>query len=65
MVPALVTVFRNHTPALALNADVRRTLHELRLDGWRLGLGWVVCILLTIIGLLTAAILPLLPLLVA
>lgn len=37
LVPALVRLFRAHTPALALDADVRSTLSVLKSRGWRLG----------------------------
>ena len=35
-VAALVTVFRKHRPSIALAADTRRVLVQLRDDGWRL-----------------------------
>ena len=37
LVPALVTIFRAHEPALTLRVSVRRMLEKLRADGWRLG----------------------------
>jgi HAD superfamily hydrolase (TIGR01509 family) len=36
LVPALVSLFRGHTPALSLDPPVRCTLERLRRDGWRL-----------------------------
>src|SRR5262245_7449953 len=36
LVPALVAVYRGHTPAIALDSAVRCTLERLRRDGWRL-----------------------------
>jgi putative hydrolase of the HAD superfamily len=36
LVPALVAVYRGHTPAIALEPAVRCTLERLRRDGWRL-----------------------------
>ena len=36
LVPALVSVYRGHTPSIALAPAVRCTLERLRRDGWRL-----------------------------
>lgn len=36
LIPALVAVFRGHSPAIALDPSVRCTLERLRRDGWRL-----------------------------
>jgi putative hydrolase of the HAD superfamily len=36
LVPALLAVYRGHTPAIALDPSVRCTLARLRRDGWRL-----------------------------
>lgn len=36
LVPALVAVFRGHTPSLSLDPSVRCTLERLKREGWRL-----------------------------
>lgn len=38
VVPSLVEIFRRHIPAISLHDDVVDALHQLRADGWRLGI---------------------------
>jgi putative hydrolase of the HAD superfamily len=38
LLPTLIDLFRNHTPAIALDAGVAGMLQRLRAEGWRLGL---------------------------